>query len=83
MRLALAIVALFILAANINAQETLQPYAPPILHTFLDSSNVYPESVTIDLKSREIVPVNMPAETLNTPDGLFLEGNTSLVVVQI
>jgi hypothetical protein len=37
MSLALAIVC--------NAQETLQPYAPPILHSFLDSANVYPESV--------------------------------------
>ena len=29
-------------AADGSAQETLQPYAPPILHTFLDSRNVYP-----------------------------------------
>jgi sugar lactone lactonase YvrE len=29
----------------------------------------------VDLKSQEIVPVNMPAGMLNTPDGLFLEGN--------
>ena len=29
----------------------------------------------VDLKSREIVPVNMPAGMLDTPDGLFLEGN--------
>jgi hypothetical protein len=33
----------------------------------------------IDLMSREIVPVNMPAGMLNTPDGLFLEGNTLYV----
>jgi len=38
-------------AANSNAQETLQPYASPILHTFLDSRNVYPESVTVDQSS--------------------------------
>jgi hypothetical protein len=99
------------------------------LHTFLDSANVYPESVTVDqssgsffvgsvkegmiykgkvatarlevfspgghfliigkrnenmlfrvdLKSREILPVNMPAGMLNTPDGLFLQGNTLYV----
>lgn len=41
----------FILAADSNAQETLRPYAPPILHTFLDSANVYPESVTVDQSS--------------------------------
>ena len=39
------------LAANSNAQETLRPYATPILHTFLDSANVYPESVTVDQSS--------------------------------
>ena len=44
--LAWAIVVLFTSAVVSNAQETLQPYAPPILHTFLDSANVYPESVT-------------------------------------
>jgi hypothetical protein len=33
----------------------------------------------VDLKSREIVPVNIPAGMLNTPDGLFLEGNTLYV----
>jgi hypothetical protein len=33
----------------------------------------------VDLKSREIVPVNMPAGMLNTPDGLFLQGNTLYV----
>ena len=43
--LAWTIVALFTLAANSNAQEALQPYAPPILHTFLDSANVYPEKL--------------------------------------
>ena len=46
-----AIVTLFTLAADSNAQETLQPYAPPILHSFLDSANVYPESVTVDQSS--------------------------------
>ena len=51
MRLALAIVALFTLAADSNAQEPLRPYAPPILHAFLDSANVYPESVTVDQSS--------------------------------
>src|SRR5215470_18818568 len=45
------IVASFIFVADSNAQETLQPYAPPILHTFLDSANVYPESVTVDQAS--------------------------------
>jgi len=47
----LAIVTLFTLAADSSAQETLQPYAPSILHTFLDSANVYPESVTVDQSS--------------------------------
>jgi hypothetical protein len=42
---------LFTLATDSNAQETLRPYAPPILHTFLDSANVYPESVTVDQSS--------------------------------
>jgi hypothetical protein len=32
----------------------------------------------VDLKSREIVPVNMPAGMLNTPDGLFLQGKHAL-----
>jgi sugar lactone lactonase YvrE len=50
-RLALAIVTLFTLAADSNAQETLQPHAPPILHSFLDSATVYPESVTVDQSS--------------------------------
>ena len=49
--LALAVVTLLTLAANSNAQEVLQPYAPPILHSFLDSANVYPESVTVDQSS--------------------------------
>lgn len=39
------------LAVDGNAQATLQPYASPILHTFLDSANVYPESVTVDQSS--------------------------------
>lgn len=47
----LAIVTLFALAADSNAQETLRPHAPPILHSFLDSANVYPESVTVDQSS--------------------------------
>ena len=47
----LALVTLFTLVANSNAQETLQPHAPPILHSFLDSANVYPESVTVDQSS--------------------------------
>ena len=51
MSLSLAIVTLFTLATDSNAQETLQPYATPILHTFLDSANVYPESVTVDQSS--------------------------------
>lgn len=51
MSLAWAIVTLLTLAADSNAQETLQPYAPPILHSFLDSANVYPESVTVDQSS--------------------------------
>ena len=49
--LALAIVTSFTLAADCNAQETLRPYATPILHSFLDSANVYPESVTVDQSS--------------------------------
>jgi sugar lactone lactonase YvrE len=44
-------VTLFTLAADHNAQEILQPHAPPILHSFLDSANVYPESVTVDQSS--------------------------------
>ena len=43
-----AIVMLFAWAADSNAQETLQPHAPRILHSFLDSASVYPESVTVD-----------------------------------
>ena len=49
---AFAIVTLFTLVAESNAQEILQPYASPVLPTFLDSANVYPESVTVDRKSR-------------------------------
>ena len=49
--LAWAIVTLFSPALESNAQETLQPHAPPILHSFLDSANVYPESVTVDHSS--------------------------------
>ena len=48
MSLALVVV---MLAADSSAQETLQPYASAILHTFLDSANVYPESVTVDQSS--------------------------------
>jgi hypothetical protein len=48
---ALAIFALFTLATHSNAQETLQPHASAILHSFLDSANVYPESVTVDQSS--------------------------------
>src|SRR5690349_14981744 len=29
----------------------LRPHATPILHSFLDSANVYPESVTVDQSS--------------------------------
>jgi hypothetical protein len=36
--IAWAVVTLFTLAANSNAQQILQPYASPILHTFLDSA---------------------------------------------
>ena len=49
--LTFAIVTFFTLAADSNAQETLQPYASPLLHSFLDSANVYPESVTVDQSS--------------------------------
>ena len=44
-------VMLFTLAAAGNAQEILRPHAPPILHSFLDSASVYPESVTVDQSS--------------------------------
>jgi sugar lactone lactonase YvrE len=37
----------------------------------------------VDLESREIVAVNMPAGMLNTPDGLFLEGNTLYVAQNV
>ena len=40
--LGLAIVALFTCAVDSNAQETLRPHAPPILHSFLDSATVVP-----------------------------------------
>jgi hypothetical protein len=58
--LALAIVTLTILAVG-NAQESLQPYAPSILHTFLDSANVYPRerdggSVERDFRVRYLSP---------------------------
>jgi len=43
--------AIITFATGSNAQETLQPYAPSILHSFLDSRNVYPESVTVDQSS--------------------------------
>ena len=50
--LALSIVTLFTFSAENIAQDTLlRPYAPPILHSFLDSANVYPESVTVDQSS--------------------------------
>ena len=47
----LLLAATLTLAADSNAQQTLEPYAPPILHTFLDSAHVYPESVTVDQSS--------------------------------
>ena len=37
----------------------------------------------VDLKTREIVRVNMPVGMLNTPDGLFLEGNTLYVTQNV
>src|SRR5262249_33409405 len=46
-----AIVTFFTLAPAGNSQQTLQPYATPVLHTCLDSGNVYPESVTVDHSS--------------------------------
>jgi sugar lactone lactonase YvrE len=33
----------------------------------------------VDLKSKEIVPITMPRGMLNTPDGLFIDGNTLYV----
>lgn len=55
MRIVTALITLALLggtvATDTNAQETLQPYPPAILHTFLDSRNVYPESVTVDQSS--------------------------------
>src|SRR5215813_10067646 len=49
--LALASVTSFTLAADSNAPAILLPYATPILHVFLDSVKVYPESVTVDQSS--------------------------------
>src|SRR5262245_42280460 len=46
--LALASVTAFTLAAQSNPPATLRPYATPILYAFLDSENVYPESVMVD-----------------------------------
>ncbi len=34
----------------------------------------------VDLKSKEIVPVDLPKDTLNTPDGMFMQGNTVYVM---
>lgn len=34
----------------------------------------------VDLKSKQIVAVDLPKDTLNTPDGMFLEGNTLYVM---
>lgn len=62
--LAVIIVALFILAADGNAQETLQPYAPATLHTFLDSANVYPESVTVDQSGGTFFVVSVKEGTI-------------------
>jgi len=49
--LALAGITSFSLAAQSNAPATLRAYATPILYPFLDSENVYPESVTVDKSS--------------------------------
>ena len=49
--IALAILTSFTLAQDSNEPATLQPHATPILHSFLDSANVYPESVTVDQSS--------------------------------
>ena len=49
--LAVTMVTLFTLTTDGKAQEILQPYARPILHSFLDSANVFPESVTVDQSS--------------------------------
>src|SRR5262245_19204471 len=49
--LALASVTAFTLAAQSNPAATLRPYATPILYSFLDSENVYPESVAVDQSS--------------------------------
>jgi hypothetical protein len=37
----------------------------------------------VDLSSREIVPVNLLPGVLNTPDGLFLHGNTLYVTQNV
>jgi sugar lactone lactonase YvrE len=37
----------------------------------------------VDLKTKEIIPVTMPAGMLNTPDGLFLDGTTMYVAQNI
>jgi sugar lactone lactonase YvrE len=34
----------------------------------------------VDLKSKQIVPVELPKDTLNTPDGMFLQGTTLYVM---
>jgi sugar lactone lactonase YvrE len=34
----------------------------------------------VDLKSKEIAPVDLPKDTLNTPDGMFVQGNTLYVM---
>jgi len=49
--LALASIMSFSFAAQRNPPATLRPYANPILYSFLDSENVYPESVTVDQSS--------------------------------
>jgi sugar lactone lactonase YvrE len=33
----------------------------------------------VDLKSKEIIPISMPAGMLNTPDGMFIDGHTLYV----
>lgn len=71
MRLALAVVAVFTLTTVSNAQETLQPYAPPILHTFLDSANVYPESVTVDQSSGTFFVGSVKEGTIYDPGCLM------------
>ena len=34
----------------------------------------------VDLKSKQIVPIDVPKDTLNTPDGMFLQGTTLYVM---